>query len=553
MATPGATLPYILADTHTGTNLSTFLNNWASYVRSTRRSTSRPADLTEGGMWYNESTRELTLVAPSSGGLVDTPVAKFDATTGAKIFEGVEVFLNNNATPPSSPAEKDIWFVPSYTRDGKATNQEIRVYIGSPTNAWVKVVTDDFAKIILSTTITVEPSPVVTKWYGYMWHDTVKNQTNGANNGLQIWNGTEYVPAWPVVDGETMAKITKSGAAPTGDPDVGLIHIEYKTSPAESIVWIGDGDEWVEISDIVPFATQVEVDAGVVTDKAVSPLTFKQGVFNWIDANDIYAYSASRDGDIVRTQTSGGAQGKIDPTLTLTTGFGYEGLWTATVGTEYPLNPSAGEYWMIENDPSYTFTTGDLNGQTAYLNDAILYDGTTWKIFPLFSNLSSALQADGSVQMTGNLEIIGSVGTQDEPRIYLVDEDWHTFGDPGEPALLNGFTEAAYGTYSRFRKMPTGMVEVQIKVRYVDTNTENLSVANLPLGYYPNSTLILPGTMEPAPDVSSTPWVESGTIRFLIDTTGVIKIMDKRDPDRTGSNGMITLHAVYFAAPNVGP
>ena len=79
--------------------------------------------------------------------------------------------------------------------------------------------------------------------------------------------------------------------------------------------------------------------------------------------------------------------GKIDATM-LGDGSYLVGAFTPVAGTEYPdtTGHRPGAWWLITGVDSvngYTFTGGDLQGQTAYNGNAMMFGETAWVLFEI--------------------------------------------------------------------------------------------------------------------------------------------------------------------------
>jgi len=74
-------------------------------------------------------------------------------------------------------------------------------------------------------------------------------------------------------------------------------------------------------------------------------------------------------------------EGFIDTSMSAFTSLTYQGGWNPTAGGgEYPPNAEIGDYWDIYGvgASGYEFTTGDLQGRTAYEGDMLLRGKATW-------------------------------------------------------------------------------------------------------------------------------------------------------------------------------
>lgn len=425
MATPGAPLITILPDTHTGTNLSDFLNNWKLYLAATRRGTVRPTEMREGGIWFRDlaGSRAMMIVvqdnisgtlAPDGTYLSDRVLFEFEepAAGGGQAPLGIEVFVAAEGSPPADPAQGDLWLIPAGVSEGTEdalTNWRMRLY---DSGAWVEVVAKYNANVVVSDSLGVEPSGgTTTKYYGMFWMDALKDATAPtSNNGLKVWNGIEYVAAWPVIDGETMVKTTVSGVDPgPATPTLGLAHVNN----VDDRFWVATGTKWLDLTEILTFvSTSSQVTNPVSTDLVMSPFWTNAQIEDYRSKNTISAFNATRWGDIVETLDSGANVGKVSSTLTVSTGLGYQSLWTATGGTEYPASPNVGDYYIIANDPSYTFTGGDLIGQTAYLGNGIIYNSFgAWELIAVTLNSDLFVHRDGSLGMYAPLRCASPTDT----------------------------------------------------------------------------------------------------------------------------------------------
>lgn len=116
----------------------------------------------------------------------------------------------------------------------------------------------------------------------------------------------------------------------------------------------------------------------------------------------------------VRTRSDG----TIDPTLipSVASGLRFRGTFKPAVNAEYPTTggsgsggaPAVGDFWVIDGltTGGYTYLTGSLAGVTVYNGDSIAKsDGASWYRMGSSVELEGYLKADGSVAMTGNLNM----------------------------------------------------------------------------------------------------------------------------------------------------
>lgn len=116
----------------------------------------------------------------------------------------------------------------------------------------------------------------------------------------------------------------------------------------------------------------------------------------------------------VRTRSDG----TIDATLipSVASGLRFRGTFRPAVNAEYPTTggsgtggaPAVGDFWVIDGltTGGYTFLTGTLAGVTVYNGDSIAKsDGANWYRMGSSVELEGYLRADGSVAMTGDLDM----------------------------------------------------------------------------------------------------------------------------------------------------
>jgi hypothetical protein len=424
MATQGSPLDTIFPDVHNGTELAQFLNDWAIYLQATRRSSTRPNEIAEGGIWYRDliGSRALMITVQGSAGLVDRELFRFEEPVdgGGKIFDGIEVHVTPEGSPPADPAQGDIWFIPEGVVDAYSgvSNWEIRAY---DSGSWHRVLHPGNVNTLFPDSVGNQPSlgagtPKAN--LGLQWMDTQRGvATPTVNNGLRIWNGAGYVPAWPVLAGQTMLKtgVDAGTGKPIANPDIGLAQIRTGASPAE--YWFATGDDWVDLTAKVPFVTTADevTQEPLSTTKAMSPFWSEYGVDYYRKQNSIQRFDNTRWGNLVETIGAGGNLGKIDPSLTLSTGLGYQGTFVASgteVTTEYPTQtPQKGDYWIYLNDPSWTFTSGDLAGQTINKGEGIVLNALgEWEIVDLQLNTDAFVHRDGSLAVYGPLNYTDPLG-----------------------------------------------------------------------------------------------------------------------------------------------
>ena len=123
--------------------------------------------------------------------------------------------------------------------------------------------------------------------------------------------------------------------------------------------------------------------------------------------------------------------GKVDPSMLDVGGFSYIGPFTPTAGAEYPdttgLDPGA--FWDIvgvDDAAGYTYTEGDLTGQTVYNGDYLLHGDQAWSIIEQ-TNFDPTLyyKLDGTMAITapfagGNQQYHNmAAGTEDAHGVNL--------------------------------------------------------------------------------------------------------------------------------------
>lgn len=189
----------------------------------------------------------------------------------------------------------------------------------------------------------------------------------------------------------------------------------------------------------------------------------------------------------VRTRSDG----TLDPSLIpdVASGLRFRGTFKPAVNAEYPVTggsgpvgaPAVGDFWVIDGltTGGYTYLTGSLAGVTVYNGDSIAFDGeTNWYRMGSTVNLQGYLKTDGSIAMTGNL----NMGDQ---RIIEVGG---ITGRPGAPVSLSNFvvdsTNVVLNPYRSFTgadllDMQAGQIGVDIGRRQLFVGTTD--TANTPM------------------------------------------------------------------------
>jgi len=109
-------------------------------------------------------------------------------------------------------------------------------------------------------------------------------------------------------------------------------------------------------------------------------------------------------------------KGKIDESMIeVSSGFHYQGSFTPTSSQEYPdtTDKPSGSFWDIINlsDTGYTYTTGDLQGQTIFNNDLLVLsisgNQESWNIQKVDLNPDLFYKLDGSNALTADFNAGG--------------------------------------------------------------------------------------------------------------------------------------------------
>ncbi len=103
------------------------------------------------------------------------------------------------------------------------------------------------------------------------------------------------------------------------------------------------------------------------------------------------------------------AAGMIDDSMISISSMYPVGPFLPTIAQEYPDNTGQqpGAFWTVYglNDLGYTFTTGDLIGQTAFNGDIIIYGSTNWILRSLGElDPTAYYRLDGTVSITANFQ-----------------------------------------------------------------------------------------------------------------------------------------------------
>jgi len=97
--------------------------------------------------------------------------------------------------------------------------------------------------------------------------------------------------------------------------------------------------------------------------------------------------------------------GLVSDTMIDVATFIYQGNWTPIAGTEYPNNSGLepGAFWTIDGlTGDYTFTSGDLAGETITNDDLLIWGTEGWAMTKRDEDLSVYYKLDGSRAITGN-------------------------------------------------------------------------------------------------------------------------------------------------------
>ncbi|MBW1672121.1 MAG: hypothetical protein JRJ45_00495 [Deltaproteobacteria bacterium] len=427
----GTPLRPIAPDADTGSDLADLLNAWTPYLASTRivAGSVRPPEVLEGGLWYRGEPTDKALMITvrddiSGTGdpkLSDKVLFNFEtpAAGGERVFEGIEIFVALISEAPATPAQGDLWAIPGGVSEGAAsaeTNWMLRLYDSS---SWHDLISRYSANILVSDTLGVTPTPgVFDLYYGTLWMDVVKDAASPSdNNGLMVWNGSSYVAAWPVVAGETMLKTTASNSDPAASGwEIGKLHVNNSTGG----IFMSTVDTWIEITDKIEFVTLLQdaIDNIGVDDfyEAMNPYYSWNLIDYYRTQNVVQQFSVSRWADLVETIGFGANIGKIDPSLTITTGLGYQSTYTVVVQgvDEYPPLAVKGNYYIYLNDPSYTFDTGDLIGQTIYKGQGVIFNALGhWEIINVILNTDLFVHRDGSLPVYAALPFTTALGASE--------------------------------------------------------------------------------------------------------------------------------------------
>ena len=180
--------------------------------------------------------------------------------------------------------------------------------------------------------------------------------------------------------------------------------------------------------------------------------------------NDEEVPTASYFIDVSTGPTDGGKgvklnpSGKIDATMLEVGGLIFIGSWTPTAGAEYPDTTGIeyGSFWMISGVDSvngYTFTGGDLAGQTAYNSDTLLWGNDGWLLKTVSVDPDMYYRLDGVSPITADFQAGGfklvnvaepTTDTDAATKFYV---DTHGGGGGGG---INPINEPQPGDFARF-------------------------------------------------------------------------------------------------------
>ena len=122
--------------------------------------------------------------------------------------------------------------------------------------------------------------------------------------------------------------------------------------------------------------------------------------------------------------------GKIDSSFLEFDGLEYQGGFTPVIGTQYPVAPEAGQFWTL--DVAWTWTDGDLDGETASEGDYIVYGANGWSLLDVNIDLSAYYRLDGIAAITADFNAGGfklsnvAAGTLDTDGVNRLQLDTHT-------------------------------------------------------------------------------------------------------------------------------
>ena len=151
--------------------------------------------------------------------------------------------------------------------------------------------------------------------------------------------------------------------------------------------------------------------------------------------------------------------GKIDESMLEIGGLTFIGSWTPTSGAEYPdtAGVEPGSFWMVSGVDSvngYTFTGGDLAGQTAYNSDTMLWGSDGWMLKTVSVDPDMYYRLDGVSPITADFQAgghklvnVAEPTTDDDAATkYYVD----THSGEGGGGGINPVNEPQPGDFARF-------------------------------------------------------------------------------------------------------
>lgn len=106
------------------------------------------------------------------------------------------------------------------------------------------------------------------------------------------------------------------------------------------------------------------------------------------------------------------SNGFIDDSMVNFSLLEFQGQFTPTAETEYPstIDLAFGAVWRIfgvDDALGYTYTTGDLNGQTVYNGDFIMYGRSSWALVNVEIDVDDYYRVDGTVGLIAPLAAAG--------------------------------------------------------------------------------------------------------------------------------------------------
>jgi len=152
------------------------------------------------------------------------------------------------------------------------------------------------------------------------------------------------------------------------------------------------------LPDVVPDATDLESN---------DLLTYDTFAHQWVKRSSTFTGGTEEYKYKIPILNS---QGKLDPSMIEVTMFHRIDSWDPSWGDEYPdiTGHTPGAFWdIIFYDPQiheYTFSTGDLVGQTVKAGDFIIWGLGGWTIMPAVMNPIDYYRRDGTLPITANFD-----------------------------------------------------------------------------------------------------------------------------------------------------